>query len=71
MDQIVKALDLAEAIKGKPTAIVAHTIKGKGFSFAENQPSFHNGAMNQAQYDLGLKEADAVLAQFQLVGTEA
>jgi transketolase len=71
MQQIIHALATAETIKGKPTAIIAHTVKGKGFSFAENNPAFHNGAMTQAQYDLGLKEADAVLAEFQLVGAEA
>jgi transketolase len=64
MEEIIKALDTAETIKGKPTAIIAHTVKGKGFSFAENNPGFHNGAMSQAQYELGLKEADAVLATF-------
>jgi transketolase len=71
MEQIIKALDTAETIKAKPTAIIAHTVKGKGYSFAENNPAFHNGAMNQAQYDLGLKEAEARLAEFQLVGAEA
>ena len=65
VEEIVSALDEAETIKGRPTAIVAHTIKGKGFSFSHNNIAFHNGAMNQAQYDLGLKESDAVLAEFQ------
>jgi transketolase len=64
MEEIIKAFETAETIKGKPTAIIAHTIKGKGFSFAENNPAFHNGVMTQAQYDLGLKETDAVLATF-------
>jgi transketolase len=71
MEQIIDAFDKAETVKGKPTAIIAKTVKGKGYSFAENQPGFHNGAMNQAQYDLGLKEAAARLAEFELVGTEA
>jgi transketolase len=71
MQEIVAALDTAETIKQEPTAIIAHTIKGKGFSFAENQVGFHNGAMTQAQYDLGLKEAEVALTEFQLVGTEA
>jgi transketolase len=71
IEQIIIALDTAETVKGKPTAIIARTIKGKGFSFAENNVAFHNGAMTQAQYELGLKEADAKLAEFQLVGTEA
>ena len=65
VEQIVVALDEAETIKGKPTVIIAHTVKGKGFTFSHNNVAFHNGAMNQAQYDLGLKEADAALAEFQ------
>jgi transketolase len=71
MEEIIAAFDKAETVKGKPTAIIAKTVKGKGFSFAENQPGFHNGAMTQAQYDLGLKEAAARLSEFELVGTEA
>jgi transketolase len=71
MEQIIDAFDKAEATKGMPTAIIAKTVKGKGYSFAENNPGFHNGAMNQAQYDLGLKEAAARLAEFELIGTEA
>lgn len=67
VEAIVAALDEAETIKGRPTAIIAHTVKGKGFSFAENNVAFHNGMMTQAQYELGLKEADAMLAEFQPV----
>jgi transketolase len=49
--QIGKALDQAEATKGKPTFVVAHTVKGKGVSFMENLPcrSLSNG--NAAQTD--------------------
>ena len=39
--QIDKALDQAEATKGTPSFIVAHTIKGKGVSFMENDPEWH------------------------------
>src|SRR5262245_54683501 len=39
--QIDKALDQAEATKGAPTFIVAHTVKGKGVSFMENDPEWH------------------------------
>jgi transketolase len=42
--QIDKALDQAENIKGKPTFIVAHTVKGKGVSFMENDPEWHGKA---------------------------
>src|SRR5579864_6632188 len=41
---IQKAFQEAAATKGKPTAIVAHTIKGKGVSFMENNPKFHGTA---------------------------
>jgi transketolase len=42
--QIAKALDQAEAIKGRPTFIVAHTVKGKSVSFMENNPEWHGKA---------------------------
>jgi len=53
---ILDVLDEAVAFKGGPTVIVADTVKGKGVSFAENTAAFHNGAMNQAQYDMALAE---------------
>jgi len=65
VDQIGAALDEAETVKGKPTVIIARTIKGQGFSFSANNVAFHNGAMTQEQYDLGLKEANAALAEFE------
>ncbi len=37
MEQIIKAFDTAKTIKGKPTAIIAKTIKGKGVSYMEDQ----------------------------------
>ena len=42
--QVDKALDQAEATKGGPTFIVAHTVKGKGVSFMENDPEWHGKA---------------------------
>jgi transketolase len=42
--QVDKALDQAEANKGAPTFIVAHTVKGKGVSFMENDPEWHGKA---------------------------
>jgi transketolase len=46
----------AEATKGKPTCIVAHTIKGKGVSFMENNPKFHGTAPTPAEVQMALKE---------------
>ncbi len=48
--QILSALDAAKACKGKPTAIIADTIKGKGFPFAEGKAAYHNAAMNEEEY---------------------
>ena len=53
--QILDALDQAKACKGKPTAIVAHTIKGKGFPFAEGKAAYHNAAMNEEEYQKALE----------------
>jgi len=53
---IQKALTQAEATKGKPTCIVAHTVKGKGVSFMENNPKFHGTAPNAEEMKLALQE---------------
>jgi len=51
MEAIVTALDKAGEITGKPTVIIANTVKGKGADFAENNPAFHNAPLTQEQYD--------------------
>ncbi len=53
--QILDALDAAKACKGKPTAIIANTIKGKGFPFAEGKAAYHNAAMNEEEYKQALE----------------
>src|SRR5215467_1103014 len=54
--QIEKALDQAEATKGKPTFIVAHTVKGKGVSFMENDPEWHGKAPKPAEAIKAIRE---------------
>ena len=61
-DDIEKALADARACKGKPTAIIATTIKGKGVSFMENQVGWHGSAPNAEQYETAMNELNAVLA---------
>ncbi|HPZ00907.1 MAG TPA: transketolase, partial [Clostridiales bacterium] len=61
-DQIDAAFTLAEACKGKPTAIIAKTVKGKGVSYMENQVGWHGKAPNQEQYEQAMKELDAAVA---------
>lgn len=56
MEEILTALDKADEVKGKPTVIVANTVKGKGVSFAENVVSYHNGILTEETYAQALKE---------------
>ncbi|HEX5681495.1 MAG TPA: transketolase [Desulfobacterales bacterium] len=57
--QILTALETAQKTRGRPTVIVAETVKGKGFSFAENNAAFHNGALTAEQYRQALSELEA------------
>ncbi len=57
--QIIAAIDQAKTIKGKPTLIILDTIKGKGVSFAENTPTYHNGTFDEAKYAQAKAELDA------------
>ncbi|HSV86128.1 MAG TPA: transketolase [Levilinea sp.] len=56
MQAVVDALETALTIKGEPTAIVAHTIKGRGVSFMENNPTWHGKAPNREQTEQALAE---------------
>ncbi|HEV8472890.1 MAG TPA: transketolase [Methylomirabilota bacterium] len=56
IDQIGKALDQAEATKGTPTLVVAHTVKGKGVSFMENQPEWHGKAPKPTEAIAAIRE---------------
>lgn len=60
--QIIEAIGEAKKSNGKPTMIVAETIKGKGVSFMENQAGWHGSAPNKEQRDTAIAELDAVLA---------
>jgi transketolase len=56
MAQIVEALERAEAVHGQPTAIVAHTVKGKGVSFMEDQAEWHGRAPCEEEAACALEE---------------
>ena len=58
MDQLKAAFDEAKATKGMPTAIIAHTVKGKGVSFMENQVGWHGTAPNDEQYAVAMEELE-------------
>ena len=56
MNEILGALDEADAVKERPTVIIADTIKGKGVSFAENVVGYHNGILTEETYKKALEE---------------
>ena len=57
LDAVIAALN-EPAIPGKPKLILAHTVKGKGVSFMENQASWHGKAPNEEQRAAALKELE-------------
>ena len=60
MQQIVDTLDKIRASKnGKPKCIFAHTIKGKGVSYMENECGWHGVAPNEQEYKQAMEELDA------------
>jgi transketolase len=56
IEEILNAFKQAKSNKGKPTCIIAKTIKGKGVSYMENQASWHGKAPNEAQYIEAMNE---------------
>jgi len=56
--EIAAALDKAEAVKGKPSIIIAHTTKGKGVSFMENKVKYHGVAPTKEELESALQELD-------------
>jgi transketolase len=54
--QLIDAFNQAKLVTGQPTVIIAHTIKGKGVSFMENNPDFHGKAPNAEEVEIALKE---------------
>lgn len=59
-DQIAAAFNEAKETKGCPTAIIAHSVKGKGVSFMENQASWHGSAPNDEQYAVAMADLEKV-----------
>ena len=54
--ELISAFEKAKKIKGKPTAIIANTIKGKGITYMENIAGWHGKAPNEEQYKLAIAE---------------
>ena len=54
--RLIAAFKEAQKVKGQPAVIIAHTVKGKGVSFMENNPDFHGTAPNTMEVEFALKE---------------
>ena len=62
-DAIDAAVKRAEQERGRPSAIVLKTVKGKGVSFMENQVGWHGKAPNEEQYRTAMEELTAALRE--------
>ncbi len=62
-NEIEKAVKIAEETKGRPTAIICNTVKGKGVSYMENVCGWHGSAPNAEQAEIALNELDSKLAE--------
>jgi transketolase len=58
VDELKKVFDSLPFEKGKPSVIIAHTTKGKGVSYMENQLKWHHGVPNKEEYELAIQELD-------------
>jgi transketolase len=58
--QILKALEKAKQVTGRPAVIIAETVKGKGFSFAENNAAFHNSILTEDLYRQAFSDLQAL-----------
>ena len=56
LPQILQALEEAKQVKGRPSVIIAHTVKGKGVSFMENNPQFHGKVCTPQELEIALRE---------------
>ena len=59
-EQIRAAFEEAKATKGMPTAIIAHTLKGKGVSFMEDKAGWHGKAPNDAEYEIAMADLERI-----------
>lgn len=67
-DEIRKALAEAKETKGMPTAIIMHTVKGKGVSFMEDNAGWHGKAPNDEEYATAMADLDKISEQLEKAG---
>lgn len=67
-DELRAAFAQARATKGQPTAIIAHSIKGKGVSFMENNAGWHGKAPNDEEYAVAMADLEKIDAELEKAG---
>ncbi|MBC8052541.1 MAG: transketolase [Sphingobacteriaceae bacterium] len=60
--ELKQAFGMLPLVKGKPNLIIAHTVKGNGVSFMENQVKWHHGVPDKVQYADAIKELESALS---------
>jgi len=65
IEEIKAALKKAKETKGKPTVIIAKSVKGKGVSYMENNAAWHGAAPKEDEYNQAIKELDAKIAELE------
>lgn len=68
LNAVAEAFEMAATMKGKPTVILAHTVKGKGVSFMENNAGWHGKAPNAEQYEQAHAELTAAIEMLEKEG---
>ena len=67
-DEIRAAMQKARETKGMPTAIIMHTVKGKGVSFMEGQAGWHGKAPNDEEYEIAMADLKKIDEQLEKAG---
>ena len=67
-DELRAAFSEAKATKGQPTAIIAHSVKGKGVSFMENNAGWHGKAPNDDEYAIAMADLEKIGAELEKAG---
>ena len=64
-DSLEKAVEIAKNTKGKPTAVIMKSVKGKNVSFMENNAAWHGSAPNEEQYNQAIAELDEKIKELE------
>lgn len=64
-EELSDAIETAKTVKGKPTAIIMKSVKGKNVSFMENEAGWHGAAPNKEQYEQAISELDKIISELE------